>query len=215
MKKNAITRIEELKQEFQAAVDGGQFASMPADGEGITPQTRLQWAVDSVVYIQGVAAGLPKDKVDEAVAGLKATDEDELAMSYVGVVEVLSGDMYVSEGKYNISRAMELLNDEGTDDDSATADEDDTADGEAESLWDKAKKKFAAGKGKKSKPKAKTPPKQTRGGDSGDNEAELRELKIRIAKMEAAKADADSRAEKAEAEVKALKNKLQAMGINT
>lgn len=198
--KDAKTRLEALKAETLAAIDSGKFASCPADAEGITPQTRLEWVAPSIDYIKGVAAGLPEKDIEAALSKLKMSDENELMFSYIAIVETITKDQYVSEGKYNLSKALEIMDDE-----TATADDEsdeNPADDEAKSLWDKAKSKLFC-------KKPKTSPKKN------DGKTELCELKARIAKLEAEKADSDKRAATAEAEVKALKAKLKAMGINT
>ena len=205
---NARTRIEGLKAEALAAIESGKFASCPADAEGITPQTRLEWVAPSIDYINGVAAGLPEKDIDDALAGVKTSDEDELMFAYVAVIEAITKDQYVTEGKYNLTKGLDILDGDSSDSDDSSSDSD-------EALFEKVKS-FFGGK-KKSKPaKDKTPPKKTRGGDSGDKTAdECRELKQRVAKLEADKADSDARADAAEAEVRSLKAKLKDLGVIT
>lgn len=198
----AQSRLDALKAETVAAIDSGKFASCPADAEGITPQTRLTWVAPSIDYIKGVAASLPTKKVEEALkAKPEVSDEDELMFSYITCVEQLSKDKYVTEGKYNLTRALEILNAEVAEDEVVADDKDTTEEEDAESLLDKVKSKFCK---RKCKPtKAKTSTKKDA------------ELKARIAKLEAEKADSDARADAAEAEVRRLKEKLKALGVIT
>ena len=221
MKKNAIARLESMKQEVLVAINSGKFSTV-LDSEGINAQTRLSWVQPSIDYINGVAASLPEKELEAAVEGIETSCDDELMLAYVGCVYVMSKDCYVQEGRHNIEMALEILaQDEVEDVEERAAPVDDVEEPEDEckSLFQQGMD-FVKGLGKKKKGKAKAKPEKvlTPGTvklEKPANTEELKELKAKVAKLEAAKADADARAEAAEAEVRKLKSKLRELGIAT
>ena len=171
-----------LRSELVAAIDSGYFNELPADNYGITPSTRLSWAVDSIDYIVGVGDSLGRD--------VQADD----IVSACCVIEDFSKDQYVTEGRGNIQVALDLLasKPEAAVVTVETADEPDDESDESESLWDKAKKGFNKVAGKKN------------GAKKDAKKADYEKLKADYDKLKAEKADSDARADAAEVRINLL-----------
>ena len=186
---NAKTKnlFNSLRSELVAAIDSGYFNELPADNYGITPATRLQWAIDSVDYIVGVGDSLGRD--------VQADD----IVSACCVIEDFSKDQYVTEGRGNIQVALDLLASkpeaavvERSVVTADVADEPDDESDESESLWDKAKKGFNKVAGKK------------KGAKKDTKKADYEKLKADYDKLKAEKADSDARADAAEVRINLL-----------
>ncbi len=185
------SQFNSLRAELISAIDSGYFSEKPADNYGITPATRLQWAIDSVDYIVGVGDSIPTaDKeINDVLASIKDIDalNDDYVVTICGVIEILSKDQYVTEGKGNIQVAMDLLKEVPKPKDvtvkrSVPADVADEPD-ESESLWDKAKKGFNKVAGKK------------KGAKKDTKKDDYEKLKADYEKLKAEKADSDARAD--------------------
>lgn len=195
------SQFNSLRAELVSAIDSGYFSEKPADNYGITPATRLQWAIDSVDYIVGVGDSIPTaDKeINDVLASLKDIDalNDDYVVTICGVIEILSKDQYVTEGKGNIQVAMDLLKEvpkpeAATVKRSVPADVADEPDDESESLWDKAKKGFNKVAGKK------------KGAKKDTKKDDYEKLKADYEKLKAEKADSDARADAAEVRINLL-----------
>ena len=193
------SQFNSLRAELVSAIDSGYFSEKPADNYGITPATRLQWAIDSVDYIVGVGDSIPTaDKeINDVLASIKDIDalNDDYVVTICGVIEILSKDQYVTEGKGNIQVAMDLLKEVPkpkavTAKRSVPADVADEPDDESESLWDKAKKGFNKVAGKKKGAKKDT-------------------KKDDYEKLKAEKADSDARADAAERQIDLLMSNIK------
>ena len=193
------SQFNSLRAELVSAIDSGYFSEKPADNYGITPATRLQWAIDSVDYIVGVGDSIPTaDKeINDVLASIKDIDalNDDYVVTICGVIEILSKDQYVTEGKGNIQVAMDLLKEVPkpkavTAKRSVPADVADEPDDESESLWDKAKKGLNKVAGKKKGAKKDT-------------------KKDDYEKLKAEKADSDARADAAERQIDLLMSNIK------
>lgn len=207
------SQFNSLRAELVSAIDSGYFSEKPADNYGITPATRLQWAIDSVDYIVGVGDSIPTaDKeINDVLASIKDIDalNDDYVVTICGVIEILSKDQYVTEGKGNIQVAMDLLK-EVPKPEAATvkrsvpadvADETDEESDESESLWDKAKKGF-------NKVKKQAAGKKN-GAKKDTKKADYEKLKADYEKLKAEKADSDARADSADTRIGILMSNIR------
>ena len=101
--------LRKLKEEVQLHIDSGKYAEFSADNEGVTPQQRLEWTLPSIEYIIGVAGTLDAEEVEGKMSLHSYDDLRTLAFDYIAIVQELSGDPYVEEGRYNITMAYDVM----------------------------------------------------------------------------------------------------------
>jgi len=97
-------RMETLKLEINDALEKGIFADLPADESGITPDTRLQWGIDSIIYIIGISNGIG-DTFDYG----ERNDSNETMLIACHKIKALSKDPYIAEGIFNIQWVLTIL----------------------------------------------------------------------------------------------------------
>lgn len=104
-------RMEILKMEFAEAIEKGIYASFPVDEFGITPETRLQWGIDSLEYIAGIGNSLEgiDRHIQEDLERTYCGDPYKVVISICSSIEAQSGDCYVTEGIDNIQRCIFIL----------------------------------------------------------------------------------------------------------
>lgn len=104
-------RLETLKIEICIVLERGTFADLPADEYGVTPATRLQWGIDSIEYIIGVARSI--EESGRCISYIPRSSEidnpNKSALAICRIVESRSNDLYVTEGIENIRWVMEFL----------------------------------------------------------------------------------------------------------
>jgi hypothetical protein len=225
------SHFNSLRAELVSAIDSGAFDELPADVMNITPLTRLEWAVDSVDYIVGVGDSIADaDKEIAAVLKNKSCFDNDYVLVICGVIEALSKDQYVTEGRGNIELALELLKTKKPDADvkrstpkkpvETAATEDSDEENTGGSVWDKMKGFLFKNIGRKddeapAKETVVVPdvklekPESLEAEQQKSDYAKLQkacvELKKAYAKLEAEKAKSDARAKAAEKEAELLK----------
>ena len=106
-----IKRMETMKDEIAEALGKGTYADLPADEMGITPETRLQWGIDSLNYIAGVANSI--EGINHTIRGVlidtEGKNDDEILIAMCRAIEAQSGDCYVTEGIENIRWVIAIL----------------------------------------------------------------------------------------------------------
>ncbi|MBR2704380.1 MAG: hypothetical protein IKE91_02825 [Clostridia bacterium] len=94
-----IQRMEALRLFIIDELGMGTFADLPADEFGITPETRMQWGIDSISYIIGIGYSV-EDRLG---------NKNQMMLKTCHNIEAISGDPYIAEGIFNIRWVLTVL----------------------------------------------------------------------------------------------------------